>query len=68
MATVPLRSLMRAAATSASETAKYGVQATATWRVGARAPIPATGDPSRRATLNSSPSFAGRNSHDITGP
>lgn len=66
MATVPLRSLIRAVATSASATAKNGVQATATCRAGASAPIPATGAPSSRATLNSSPSFAGRNSQDIT--
>lgn len=42
-ATVPLRSRTRAAATSASSTAKYGVQATATWKAEETAKTPATG-------------------------
>ncbi|RPK33631.1 hypothetical protein EES37_30455 [Streptomyces sp. ADI91-18] len=67
-AVVAPRSRIRAAVTSASSTAKYGVQATGTPSRRARAPIPATGTPSYMATENCSPSRVGRNSQPSTAP
>ncbi len=54
-AVVPPRSRHLAAATSALDTEKYGVQATAICHIEATAAIPATGTPSASATRNRSP-------------
>lgn len=65
---MPLRSRMRPAVTSAFRTAKYGVQATATWNSEASAPIPAITRPPDSATLKPFPSRAGRNLQPMTAP
>jgi len=65
-ADVPPRSRTRDTATSASGTAKYGVQATAICHIEATAAIPATGVPSTSAIRNRSPSCADRHSQPST--
>lgn len=65
-ATVPPRSLAREAAASASDTAKYGVQATAICHRVATPAIPATGTPSASAIRKWSPSLAVRHCQPST--
>lgn len=67
-ATVALRSRILAVASSAWETAKKGVQPTATCMSPATAPIVASGRPSVTATAKRSPSVVERNSQPSTVP
>lgn len=65
-AMVAPRSRIRAAVTSASSTAKYGVHTTGTPALPPRAPTPATGAPSRKATMMPCPRCVARNSQSST--
>lgn len=65
-AMVAPRSRIRAAVTSASSTAKYGVHSTGAPGLPASAPMPATGAPSRNATMMPPPRWVDRKSQPST--